>query len=114
MRGGQLRKRLDIQNFTATSKDAHGNPVKVWTVENTRWGKIEPLTGKEFELAGANTSRLTHKITIRYYKGLSVTQRIVYNPTGLPSRIFNIKSITNKDERNVQHELMCTEGLPNG
>ena len=117
MRGGKLRKRLQIQTFT-TVADAHGTPVKTWATIATVWGAIEPHSGQKQLIAdGMEAARLTHTITIRFYPGLQTTARIAYldqQVTPNVTRVFAIKSILNSpEERRISQVLMCVEGAPN-
>lgn len=123
MRGGRLRKRLQVQTFTATP-DGHGTPVRSWATVNTVWGSIEPVSGMKTEIGGGmDAERITHKITVRFFPGfslpnISTTYRIAYQdfqqsqPEGV-TRIFQIKSALNPDERRISQVLMCMEGAPN-
>lgn len=116
MRGGRLRKRLQVQTYSAT-RDAHGGQTKVWSTQETRWGAIEPTEGKEIQIAdGMPAARITHKVTMRFYPGLNSAMRIVYvdnQQDPIVNRVFEIKSVLNLDERRIQQVLMCTEGKPN-
>jgi SPP1 family predicted phage head-tail adaptor len=115
MRGGRLRKRIQIQTFITTA-DGHGTPVKTWSTAATVWGAIEPVSGKEGTVSGAHASQTTHKITIRFYSGLNSKARIAYLDTQVSpnvTRIFEIQSILNTNERGAQQEIMATEGAPN-
>ena len=117
MRGGKLRKRLQIQTFAAAA-DAHGTPVKTWTTAATVWGAIEPQSGQKQIIAdGMEAARITHKITIRFYPGLDSTMRIAYLDQQVSpnvTRVFAIKNILNSpEERRISQVLMCVEGAPN-
>ena len=116
MRGGQLRKRIDIQRYDNSSRDAHGNPTRNWATMATVWAKIEPLTGKELWQAQQMNSQSNTRITIRYFKGLNEAMRFLYGPPsniGAP-RAFQIVNITDEEERHRMMTCDCIEGAPNG
>ena len=102
MESGKLRYRLEIQSVTETNAD--GEVTEAWATDDTVWGSIEPLRGKEIFEAGQVESRATHRIRIRYYSGLTPTNRFKFG-----SRIFNIESVANVEERNVEIEALCVE-----
>lgn len=117
MRGGQLRKRIEVQapDRATASNDSHGNPVRAWRLLRTVWGKIEPIKGIENWKGMAVSSQITHGITIRYFKDLTPDCRFKYAPPGASgARIFHIQGILNKDERSVTHHITCIEGDPSG
>lgn len=105
MRIGTLRHRITIQNKT-TIKDTVGQEKETWVDLATVWASIEPLKGREYFAAHAVNAENTIKIRIRYYPGLKPTHRIKYG-----TRIFDIQSVINVDERNIEMILMCVEVL---
>ncbi len=104
MRAGRLRKRVAVQSLSET-ENGFGQKTKTWSTSETRWAFIEPLSGRELEKARAVRSDVTHRVTMRA-GGLTVTpeQRLLFG-----SRILNIASITNTEERNRELIFMCTE-----
>ena len=72
------------------------------------------MSGRALLAAQAVKSELSHEITLRYRaefaNPISASEmRAVYN-----GRYFNIHAVMNKDERNRELTLMCSEGLNNG
>lgn len=103
MQAGKLRHRIDIQS-AAESRDAHGAITRTWTTVATRWGSIEPIRMREIFQGQQIEPRLSHAITLRYYDGLDSSYRLQY-----ASRIFNIHSVRNLDERDRTHEVLAME-----
>ena len=103
MQAGRLRKRIVIQTNTAT-QDAAGQPIASWANTTTRWMAIEPLSGRELLQAQALAATATHRVRMRYYSGLTVRHRLKYG-----TRYLEINAIRNIDERNAEHECLCTE-----
>jgi SPP1 family predicted phage head-tail adaptor len=73
------------------------------------WGEINPLAGRELELAQAINAEVTHQVTLRYRPGVTVAHRLVYQ-----GRIFNITNVLDVETRHRTLELACSEGLNNG
>ncbi len=101
---GPLNKRLEIQSSTDTRDGLTGAMAKTWATVTTVWAQIEPLSGNETWRARQAQSDATHRITIRWYSGLTPAYRFLYG-----SRIFNIESVMNTDERGSQMVCTCTE-----
>lgn len=103
MRIGKLRQRIAIQMSTS-SPDVAGGFTNVWINFAILWASIEPVSGKELYEAQQVQNEVSHKIRIRYFSGLTTSMRISFE-----SRIFEIKSIINWEERDRELLLMCSE-----
>lgn len=118
MRAGKLRHRLELQ-ANSQAVDAYGDPrpsrnnAASWTTEATVWGEVRPLVGREAVEASRVVAELTHWVFIRYRAGVTPQKRIKWG-----SRIFNILSVANVEERGRELQIMCKEvlssGLPSG
>ena len=75
-----------------------------WKDIATTWANINPISGKEYYSAETINSDLTHKIRLRYRKGITPDMRVIYN-----DRIFYIISVINEYEKNTMLQLMCRE-----
>lgn len=102
MRTGELRHRIEIQTRLETQNE-YGEIVPVWETVAIRWGRIEPLMGRERFLAQAVTAATSHKITLRYI-ALNPKQRLVYQ-----GRVFNIQSVLTKDENKHETQILAEE-----
>ena len=100
---GELRHRVEIQAGTETQNE-FGEPVVVWATAATVWAAVEPLSGRERTEAVQVQADATIRVTMRYYPGLTTKHRLIHK-----SRQLNIAYIINHEERNVWHELGCTE-----
>ncbi|KKL69242.1 hypothetical protein LCGC14_2116930 [marine sediment metagenome] len=100
---GKLRHKIDIQKFT-TAKDSYGEDIKTWASYHKTYSKIEPLRGKEYFDTQQIVPEVDNKITIRYKSGIAPTMRIVWG-----SRTYEIRSVTNLDERNIMLEFLAVE-----
>jgi SPP1 family predicted phage head-tail adaptor len=108
MRAGTLRRQVTIQARSSTP-DTFGQSVRTWTNLVTTSADIEPLSGRELEVARAVQAEVTHQVTIRYRTGLTDAMRVVYQ-----GRYFNINSILDVGTRHETLQMLCTEGLDDG
>ena len=65
-----MRDRVTVQRRTV-SQDGYGAPSLEWSDVATVWAKVEPLDGSEQHQGGRVRADATHRITIRYYAGLT-------------------------------------------
>ncbi len=104
MRAGRLRHRVNIQVATEV-KGSYGSATKAWS---NAWSgvpaSIEPLSGREFFSADEITAESTHKIVMRYRVGVTKLHRILFG-----TRIFNITSVININERGKELVILATE-----
>jgi SPP1 family predicted phage head-tail adaptor len=104
MKAGKLYHRLAIQEDKGTAVNALNERVENWATLTTRYGSIEPLTGRELWTAQQVQADVTHKIRMRSYAGLKPKMRLVFQ-----GRIFNIGSVRNLEEVNEELEIFCKE-----
>jgi SPP1 family predicted phage head-tail adaptor len=104
MHTGTLRKRITIQAETSTPDSAGGYALS-WTDVATVWADIKPESGREVFIAQHNEGRVTHRVTLRYYAGITTDMRVLYG-----SRVFNIRGVLNPNEANQWTELLVEEG----
>lgn len=111
MRAGKLRHRVTIQQRTAASPTNYpsGEKDASWTTYLTVWASVEPLSGRELFAAQQVTSDVNVRIRMRYRDGVTAKMRVSFN-----SKIYDIVAVINREERNVELELLCTEGASHG
>ncbi len=102
---GALPHHLAIQAKTE-ERDASGGVVETWTTAVYRWSRVEPLRGRELLEANKIDARLTHKITMRYYAGLTPSHRLL-----LGTRVFNALVPLTLEERKAIVELFAVEDV---
>ena len=105
MRAGALRHRITVQSNT-DAYDDYGDLSNSWDTGSEIWGSVNPISGKEEDLGSELVGVVTHFIKVRYRASISVSvaNRIVFD-----SRVFQIESVRNWQERNVFLELLCKE-----
>jgi SPP1 family predicted phage head-tail adaptor len=105
MRAGRLRHRLTLQSRTET-RSATGSVTTAWATEDTVWGAIEPLSGKEYLALAQTQNETAVRIVVRYYSGLDESWRVVSG-----GKAYSIQSLINHDERDHMITLMCSQGV---
>jgi SPP1 family predicted phage head-tail adaptor len=100
---GEFRHIITFQKET-NIENAYGETDNIWEdVLQTRGG-IYPISGKEFYAAERVNSELSHKVNMRYVPNITPDLRINFE-----GRIFQIISVINFQERNVELQLLCKE-----
>ncbi len=97
------RQRIEIQQ-AIEGEDLDGIPEYRWQTLRTEKALMQPLTGREYELAQQMHSGTTHKIITRWFEGADSTMRIVRG-----DRRFNVATVINQHERNRWLEWRCEE-----
>ena len=100
---GKLRHRLSIQE-PAKTRAGDGTVSESWLTLAVVWASVAPIRGRELIEAQRFESQVTHRVRMRYYAGLTAQHRLLFG-----TRVLNIESVLNKEERNVEMELMCRE-----
>lgn len=104
MRAGRLRKRIDIEQQALTS-DGAGGDTESWSAFVAGiYADVEPLTGRELFQAQQVNDELSHRVTVRYYPGVTSKMRVKYG-----TRVFLIESIIDPEERHRELQLMTRE-----
>ncbi len=103
VRSGKLRHEIQIQDNTQGSDGAGGKPDN-WATVGTVWASINRVKETEELNAGMLQNVITHEIKIRFFSGITVSHRILFG-----SRIFEIISINDMEERNFHQMLHCLE-----
>lgn len=99
---GKRNKYVAIEQPVApASRFATGG---TWAEVCKAWVSIEPLAGRELWNAQQVQSLVTHRIRMLYRAGITSAMRVKWG-----SRYFNIASVINPEEANVELELMATE-----
>lgn len=109
MRAGRLRHRVTIQERTGDA-NAYNEPADTWTDVVTLSAGVEPISGREFFASQQVHGTVSHRITLRYYAGVTIKHRVKWtDPATSVARIFDINAVIDRDERHRSLELMCTE-----
>lgn len=103
----RLKHRVTIQEAVQTTDGAGGFSTS-WSDADTVWAEIMPFasrsTTQERLVAEQLEAQQRYRITIRYLSGVDAGMRIQYG-----SRLFDILSVVNVQERGEVLELFCLE-----
>jgi SPP1 family predicted phage head-tail adaptor len=102
---GKLRHEITIQQ-QGSSRDAGGGISSGFTTLATVFANITPKSGKELYKQGKLVGSISHEIIIRHRTDISTKNRISFD-----SRLFNIRSVLDIDERGRFLKLQCEEGV---
>lgn len=105
IRTGDRRHRVTLQAATK-ARNASGEEIKTYTDIATVWAAIFPVSAKEYMSAGQLQAAVTHRVNIRFRADVKPDWRIKFG-----NRYFEIKAITNREERNISLDLICAEGV---
>lgn len=103
IRAGQMRENIFIEHVTETRTES-GGVTEAWTTFKKVRAQVLPVSGREYFSTQAVQNENTTKFNIRYLAGLNTKMRIKYD-----SRVFDIQSIINYQERNHAMTIMGTE-----
>lgn len=102
---GELRHRVTVQQATDT-RDAYGEPDPTWSTYKERSAKISPMNGSRFFAGKQFDTDITHEIVLRHTAGITTKMRVLFG-----TRVFEIDSVINPQERNRWTVLMCREAI---
>lgn len=103
MQAGRLRKRVRIQT-PVDAQNGLGEMIRAWSTVATVWAAVEPLRGREMFDAAQVQAEISHRVQLRYRPGVNTTMRILFG-----SRVLQIQSVIDVDERRRELQLMCRE-----
>lgn len=103
---GQLRERVTIQTPVKVSTTGGGS-IETWSDVTTVSARVLPMQGREMFAREQLHEEITHKVTIRHRSDVTTDQRLVWG-----SRVLNIESAVNLDERRRYLTMTCREGAP--
>jgi SPP1 family predicted phage head-tail adaptor len=101
-----MRHRLELEQPQRTSLSGGGVSV-TWVKLADIWASITPLKMREHFTRHQVNSEITHSITIRYRADVRPEMRLVKG-----TRVFEIISVLNEQERNRWLQLECSEQVP--
>lgn len=111
MRAGNLRHLIDIEQVMV-DVDSNGDRTESWQLFHQCWASIETGNGREFFAARQVMADLSHTIRLRFKPGLIPAMRVKYYDAKTAStRYFDLKSLTNPDERDEMLTAQAVEVL---
>jgi SPP1 family predicted phage head-tail adaptor len=104
MRAGRRSKKVTIQRSTPSRGD-YGEEVEAWATLSQPFVNIKTISGSETIQGGQLDSKSTHLITLRE-TDVTPADRILHG-----SRVFNIVSVMNPEERGYDQVLQVIEDV---
>lgn len=93
--------------YKTEGKDEDGFPIEEWKTFKEVWASVRGLRGREFYQAAAVQAQDDKVFNCKYFPGLTPDMYIEYQ-----GRKFNIKSINNVNEQNIEYEIHASEVSP--
>lgn len=106
MKAGKMRHRITIQT-KSVAKGSAGGTVETLADLYTCYADIESIAGREYQGQGQVKSESTHKFWIWYDRTIGmITPKMLIS---FDSRLFDIESVVDRDERKVKLLIMAVE-----
>jgi head-tail adaptor len=103
---GSLRHRLTVEAPVEVA-DGAGGVARTFQPVGQIWGLISPLGGAETRAEERLVQRLSHRIVIRPFAGLTAAHRLRKG-----SRLFDIRAIREDTPSRLYATCHCEETLP--
>lgn len=104
MKVGALRHRVAVQRAAEGTADDYNQTALTWGTVRSVWASVKPLRGDELVYAQQVNAQVTHEVRMRWLEGLTPKDRLL-----LGTRVLNVRSVLNTEERNIEAVLLCSE-----
>lgn len=104
LEAGKLRHRITIFETTTTRDSTSGDMVDSTSELATVSASVIQMSGRELVNAQQVQPDATYKVNLRYLADVTPDDFFTFN-----SRKFNILNVNNKEERNIELELLAKE-----
>jgi SPP1 family predicted phage head-tail adaptor len=101
---GKLRHQIDLVAPSTLRDASGGTDASSNTIVATVFASIEAITGRDQLAVGEFATVTTHKITIRYFPGVTSRMQVWFS-----GRTFLINAVLNPDERTKMLVLLASE-----
>lgn len=101
---GRLRQVITVKQLASETFNADGSVTRAYTAGTSWRAHVVPLSGREFIEAKQIGSELTHRVTMRFFDGLTPKDQIVFD-----SRALEIDHVINVEEFGVMTIALCKE-----
>ncbi len=103
MISGRKSSSIEIQTVTQVVND-FGGLTETWATFKKVFAEVNPKRGQEYFSSRQINTKNDVVFRFNYFSGITTKMRVSYN-----TRVFDIQSIININERNREIELMCEE-----
>lgn len=105
---GAYRHRVTLDEPGPPISDPDGGWIATWTpLDPPTWNcSITQPAARTLESLGAGSveAQATHMLVGRYHPGITTQTRVTFE-----GRTFNVLYVANKDERDVESDVVCSE-----
>ena len=105
MEFGKLRELIDIEECSEATRTS-GDVTETWSQVDQVYAEFMDSRGREFVNARQLNAELTHVLRLRYDSTLTPQHRITWD-----SRVFNILSVRDVNERTHEMRVDCKEAV---
>lgn len=102
---GSMRELIAIEGVTRTA-DGGGGFTNAWSTSQSLYAHAVQTSGTEPYTQGQLSEKGAWKFTTRYVSGVTTANRINWG-----SKLFNIRSVINEDERGKYLVIVAEEGV---
>lgn len=102
-----MRRTLSFYRPVETGTNAYNEPEVNWLLVGTVPGQLEPLQGRELQIAQQTRADVTHRGVIRWMGDLN-PKWIVRDEGGIE---YQIASVTHGDGRRIETRFDAVQGL---
>lgn len=100
---GELRERVTLQ-MAQRARDAVGGFSEQWLPQAEVWARVQPMGAGERFWRQQIEAKADWRVSIRYRSDVTTKLRVRWG-----NRLFQIRGVTNPDERKVFLDLACEE-----
>jgi len=108
VKAGRLRHRLELQRNTPT-RNTSGEMSDAWATVGTYWGSISAVKGDERFSSAQRVADADITIMMRHVGTITTADRLVHR-----AKTYDIREVIDRDERNAEYTLRCSEGASDG
>ena len=114
MRAARLDRRATFQSPSNT-RATDGSVIEGWTTQFTVWSALEAAGGRELFENGKITAEYSHKLTIRFRRGILPSWRVLIPDGASPStdRAYGVVSALDPDDGRRELHVALKE-MPDG
>jgi SPP1 family predicted phage head-tail adaptor len=101
-----IRFKFEVQSKASKSSDGIGGFTTSWSDDFNIFAKLTPISFNQVLKAQQAAIDISHIVTTKYDSRISVKNRLK-----MGARIFNIVSIENVEERNIEQQILVREEI---
>jgi SPP1 family predicted phage head-tail adaptor len=101
---GDMKHKIIVKHITGYTRDDNGDDIPTWETFFETRAKVEINSGREFYASRKVNAQWDGLFKFLYHPGIKPTMKVFYG-----TREFNILTVLNPEEANVQTWLECKE-----